>query len=125
VQAFVRGCEPEPFRGLQGPEGLFRALWGRHHVSRRRCETVAPQEFPRTCPLNRPRRCAGSNLLPPLAGSQLLPRALAASRGAVGGEFGRCPFGISQGGLYHASTPVGSKPESATMRAAAGFGAAG
>jgi hypothetical protein len=58
------GCEPEPFRDLQGPEGLFRALWGRHHVSPRRCEAVAPQEFPRTCPLNRPRRRAGSNLLP-------------------------------------------------------------
>jgi hypothetical protein len=64
VPAFVRGCEPEPFRDLQGPEGPFRALLGRHHVSHRRCETVAPQEFPRTCPLNRPRRCAGSNLPP-------------------------------------------------------------
>src|SRR5262249_39572901 len=64
VQAFVRGCEPEPFRGLQGPEGLFRAFSGPCHVSRRRWETVAPQEFPGTCPLNRPHRCAGSNLPP-------------------------------------------------------------
>jgi hypothetical protein len=80
------GSEPEPFRDLQNPEGLFRALLGRHHVSPRRCEIVAPQEFPRTCPLNRPRRCAGSNLPPPLRVHEL-HSLLAVTIGARGERF--------------------------------------